>query len=348
MSESQLTKRLTIPAAEEILDLYFPVLDHGFIALKDYMGGDEAIDEAARTSYGAGTRKISQRRGLIRTLRRNLHTSPFEMCELKFHCSMPIFIARQWIRHRTASVNEYSGRYSVIPMMFYMPAPEQLRQQSTSNKQGRGKAVSDENAAAAYRMLSNQRARIAENYEWMVGEDFARELARIDLPLSAYTQWYWKIDLHNLLHFLGLRCDGHAQYEIRVFADIMAGMVRRLAPLSFEAWIDYFFAGARMSRMEMEILRKLLAVEPDGYLGDPAKPVRKLAVPDAVILDGPFATEKNMEMAGLTKTEIGEFFSKLAPKEVPSFELDLSLAKDGAFFSQQWEAAVPKIDRVSV
>ena len=328
------TKRLTIPAAEELLDLYFPVLDHGFVALKDYMGGDEAIDEAARNSYGAGTRKVNERRGLIRTLRRNLHTSPFEMCELKFHCSMPIFVARQWIRHRTASLNEYSGRYSVIPMMFYMPDEEQIRKQSKKNKQGGAGAVEATVAAAAVTRLQQHRVQVSQDYEWMVAEDFARELARIDLPVSTYTQWYWKIDLHNLLHFLGLRCDSHAQFEIRVFADVMAGMVKRVAPLSFEAWIDYFFAGARMSRMELDILRTLLRVnERDGVMASPS------------IFSGGGITAEGMMQMGLSKTEVTEFAAKLRAKDVPSFDLDLSLGKDGEFFAQQWAAAVPKIDQ---
>lgn len=329
------TKRLVIPAAEALLDRYFPVLDHGFIALKDYMGGDEAIDEAARTSYGAGTRKVSERRGLLRTLRRNLHTSPFEMCELKFHCSMPIFVARQWIRHRTASVNEYSGRYSVIPMMFYMPAVAQMRGQSKTNKQGGDGFVSTPLIADAQSRLHEHRESVSRDYEWMVEADFARELARIDLPLSSYTQWYWKIDLHNLLHFLGLRCDSHAQYEIRVFADVMAGMAKMVAPLSFEAWLDYFFAGARMSRMEMDVLRKLLMVGTnDSLLWNSTK-------------DSGRVSPEDMEQMGLSKREVLEFAEKLRKKDVPSFDLDLSLAKDGEFFLKQWEDAVPKIDKAA-
>lgn len=329
------TKRRVIPAAEALLDRYFPILDHGFIALKDYMGGDEAIDEAARTSYGAGTRKVSERRGLIRTLRRNLHTSPFEMCELKFHCSMPIFVARQWIRHRTASVNEYSGRYSVIPMMFYMPAAAQMREQSKSNKQGRDGIMSTPMVAAAQARLHEHREGVSRDYEWMVESDFARELARIDLPLSSYTQWYWKIDLHNLLHFLGLRCDSHAQYEIRVFADVMAGMAKMVAPLSFEAWIDYFFAGARMSRMEMAVLRELLTVT-----------TNKQGEGPHLSASGGFFDGDLMSF-GLSKTEIAEFLKKFEPKTVPSFDLDLSLAEEGEFFLKQWEDAVPKIDKTA-
>jgi len=329
------TKRLTIPAAEELLDRYFPVLDHGFIALKDYMGGDEGVDEAARTSYGAGTRKVNERRGLIRTLRRNMHTSPSEMCELKFHCSMPIFVARQWIRHRTASVNEYSARYSVMPMLFYVPDQSVVGTQSINNKQGRGSALNLEQFEAYLESVEAvyEAARIA--YENQVAMGVARETARGVLPVTTYTQWYWKIDLHNLLHFLTLRCGPHAQLEIRVFADVMAGMVKRIAPLSFEAWLDYTFAGARMSRMEMEVLRSLLVMREDPEEG------RWLEGRKGFI-----GENRLIDTYGFSKTEVGELAEKLRPRDVPSFKLDLSLAKDGEFFARQWEAAVPKVDRV--
>ncbi|MEO5768704.1 MAG: FAD-dependent thymidylate synthase, partial [Polyangia bacterium] len=244
------TKRPTSAAAEEILGLYFPVLDHGFVSLNDYMGGDECIERAARVSYGYGTRKQSQTRGLLRYLRRHKHTTPSEMVELKFHCCMPIFIARQWIRHRTANVNEYSGRYSLIPMLFYTPEEAQLQTQSKRNNQGRsGSPVTAQVHTEAVRQWSASRAAVTAGYEWMTGQEVARELARIDLPLSTYTQWYWKIDLHNLLHFLTLRVDGHAQWEIQEFGRVMAGMLKRVAPLSYEAWIDYDVCGAPLSRM---------------------------------------------------------------------------------------------------
>lgn len=340
------TARTTVPEAEEILHKYFPVLDHGFVALVDYMSGDEGIDQAARTSYGAGTRKVSERRGLIRTLRRKLHTSPFEMCELKFHCSMPIVVARQWIRHRTASVNEYSGRYSVMPMLFYTPAQEDMQRQSTSNKQGRANVPVD---ALTYKTMvgnwNDMRERNVGFYTDMIEEDLARELARIDLPLSTYTQWYWKIDLHNLLHFLGLRCDAHAQKEIRVFADIMAGAVKRLAPLSFEAWIDYFFSGQRMSRMEMNVIRALMGIIETGG-----------PVPDASasrLGPGVAATGRNPiiwkdELIGkyeFSATEVGEFIQKLRPQEARNFDLNLEQAKTGDHFAKVWADAVPAIDR---
>ena len=211
------TKRPTAAAAEEILGGYFPVLDHGFVALVDYMGTDQDIERAARVSYGAGTRRVSQTRGLVRYLQRHAHTTPAEMVELKFHCAMPMFVARQWIRHRTASVNELSARYSLLPLLFYTPAAGDFAHQSSVNNQGR----EDEPASAALHAEAiarweRLREQAAGAYGWLLGEDVARELARIDLPLSTYTQWYWKVDLHNLLHFLALRVDAHAQWEIRI------------------------------------------------------------------------------------------------------------------------------------
>src|SRR5690606_1073098 len=201
MADTHATRRPVAPAAEEILGLYFPVLDHGFVSLVDYMGNDESIEHAARVSYGYGTRKASATRGLIRYLRRHKHTTPSAMVELKFHCCMPVFIARQGIRHRTANVNEYSGRYSLMTMLFYTPEAEQLQTQSTQNNQGRsGSHVAEEQYAAAKARWDSGRAASVATYEWLTGQEIARELARIDLPLSTYTQWYWKIDLHNLLH----------------------------------------------------------------------------------------------------------------------------------------------------
>src|SRR5262249_18189251 len=252
------TKRPTAAAAEEILGLYFPVLDHGFVALVDYMGTDECIERAARVSYGYGTRRQSLTRGLLRYLRRHQHTTPSEMVELNFHCCMPIFVARQWIRHRTANVNEYSGRYSLIPMLFYTPDAEQLQTQSRRNNQGRsGQAVEAAVPAEPVRRGPEFRRAATSASEWMTAGEVARELARIDLPLSTYTQWYWKIDLHNLLHFLTLRVDPHAQWEIQAFGQVMAGMLKRVAPLSYEAWIDYDVRGTHLSRMDLEALRAL-------------------------------------------------------------------------------------------
>jgi thymidylate synthase (FAD) len=324
------TRRSISPGAEEILDRYFPVLDHGFVALVDYMGSDEDIERAARVSYGYGTRKRSVTRGLIRYLRRHKHTTPSEMVELKFHCCMPIFIARQWIRHRTANVNEYSGRYSLIPMLFYTPGPEQLQTQSRKNNQGRsGQALEDGLAAEAASRWAESRRRSAETYAWLTGHDVARELARIDLPLSTYTQWYWKIDLHNLLHFLTLRVDPHAQWEIQQFGRVMAGMLKRVAPLSYEAWIDYDVSGAALSRMELAVLRRVLG--PDGSGGLRSS-------------EGSLSGE-SLLAAGLSAREVNELLAKLSDRSAtPDFDLDASLGRPPEFFSERFDAAVPGAD----
>ena len=320
------TRRPISPGAEEILGRYFPVLDHGFVALVDYMGTDGCIERAARVSYGYGTRKTSLTRGLIRYLRRHLHTTPSEMVEFKFHCCMPMFIARQWIRHRTANVNEYSGRYSLLPMLFYTPSAEQLQTQSRSNNQGRsGQAVSEEQYQKARALWDTSREASSAAYRWLNAEQVARELARIDLPLSTYTQWYWKIDLHNLLHFLKLRVDPHAQWEIREFGRVMAGMLKAALPLSYEAWIDYDVSGARLSRMELDALRQLVRVE-DGRLR--AVPGREL---DAEALT----------QLGLAKREVDELFGKLAAADAPDFQLDVGSAREPEEFSERFARAVP-------
>lgn len=323
------TRRPVAPGAEEILGLYFPVLDHGFVALVDYMGTDACIERAARVSYGYGTRRTNLTRGLLRYLRRHLHTTPSEMVELKFHCCMPMFVARQWIRHRTASVNEYSGRYSLMPMLFYTPEEEQLQTQSASNHQGRsGQAVGAstyQEAVARWNAIRNQSR---EAYEWLTGEEIARELARIDLPLSTYTQWYWKIDLHNLLHFLTLRVDPHAQWEIQAYGRVMAGMLERVAPISYEAWIDYDVCGTRMSHMELEALRKLLSVEEGALVGKADR------------LGEPALTD-----LGLAPREIRELFAKLQPRERPSFSLDVSHGLPAEHFQERFAQAVPSVDR---
>ncbi len=344
------TRRPTTPAAEEILGGYFPVLDHGFVALVDYMGSDDDVESAARVSYGHGTRKVSQTRGLVRYLRRHLHTTPSEMVEFKFHCAMPIFVARQWIRHRTASVNEYSGRYSLMPLLFYRPAEAHFALQSATNKQGRAKQAAlpgfDEAGLApgselhrdAVSRWDASRERVGDDYAWLVGEDVARELARIDLPLSTYTQWYWKIDLHNLLHFLTLRVDSHAQWEIQEYGQVMAGIVKRVAPMSYEAWIDYQVAGGRMSRGELEALSRLLSVEGDG-----------IAARLADDSDGPVARLSDAELAelGLSSREVGELKAKLKPDPVPDFELDLSAMRDAEAVEAEMLQAVPATDRGS-
>ncbi|HEY0706029.1 MAG TPA: FAD-dependent thymidylate synthase [Polyangia bacterium] len=328
---AQTTRRSVSPGAEEILGKYFPVLDHGFVALVDYMGTDVDIERAARVSYGYGTRQRSATRGLIRYLRRHKHTTPTEMVELKFHCCMPIFIARQWIRHRTANVNEYSGRYSLIPMLFYTPPVEQLQTQSRKNNQGRsGAAVASNLYDEATARWREQRKLAAGGYEWLTGNDVARELARIDLPLSTYTQWYWKIDLHNLLHFLTLRVDTHAQWEIQEFGRVMAGMLKRVAPLSYEAWIDYDVCGAPLSRMELDVLRGVLSPDNAGGLNAAAAGVMP---------------RERLQAAGLSGREIDELLGKLTPKAVPDFELDLSSARSPEEFAARFADAVPRNDR---
>jgi thymidylate synthase (FAD) len=242
--------------ADALLDREFKVLDHGFIRLVDYMGSDESIVQAARVSYGQGTKKVSEDRGLIRYLMRHKHTTPFEMVEFKFHVKLPIFVARQWIRHRSANVNEYSGRYSVMKQEFYLPEAEDIRFQSTVNKQGR----SEEEVPGTLktRLLDYLNASQKDAYEAymkFVDEGLARELARINLPLSLYTEWYWKIDLHNLFHFLRLRMDRHAQQEIREYALIMADMVKAVCPVAFEAFMDYSVNAEYFSGNELNILR---------------------------------------------------------------------------------------------
>ena len=275
-AETQPTRRATVPALEEILYQALPVLDHGFVRVIDYMGDDAAIVQAARVSYGKGTKKVREDRGLLRYLMRHRHTTPFEMCEIKFHCKMPIFVARQWIRHRTANVNEYSGRYSLLDKEFYLPKPEDLGLQSSGNRQGRGEAVSAKRAAEILKLLKEDSERAYEHYLDFMGlsketgpeegkegaappEGLARELARMNLNLAYYTQWYWKIDLHNLLHFLSLRMDPHAQMEIRVFADAMGEFVKRWVPLTWEAFEDYRLHGAAFSRQEMAAIKEIIA-----------------------------------------------------------------------------------------
>ncbi len=267
------TRRATVPALEEILYEPVQVLDHGFVRVIDYMGDDAAIVQAARVSYGKGTKQITNDRGLIRYLMRHRHTTPFEMCEIKFHVKLPVFVARQWIRHRTANVNEYSARYSILDREFYIPAPEQLAAQSVANRQGRGEVLEGEKAARVLQLLRDDAALCYAHYEEMLNEDaegnprdperpgLARELARMNLPLNIYTQWYWKVDLHNLLHFLSLRADSHAQYEIRVYAEAMLDMVRRWLPIACEAFEDYSVGGVHLSRHGIDIVRRMLAGE---------------------------------------------------------------------------------------
>jgi len=242
--------------ADALLDKEFKVLDHGFVRLVDYMGSDAAIVQAARVSYGEGTKKVSEDRALIRYLMRRRHTSPFEMVEFKFHVKLPIFVARQWIRHRTANVNEYSGRYSVMKEEFYIPEAKDVRFQSTVNKQSRSEEeVPDELKRRFIDFLKRTHAASYEEYERLIDDGLARELARIGLPLSLYTEWYWKIDLHNLFHFLRLRLDPHAQLEIRQYAHVMADMVKVVCPMAYEAFMDYSFNALSFSGPELKVLK---------------------------------------------------------------------------------------------
>ncbi|MDD2877928.1 MAG: FAD-dependent thymidylate synthase [Acidiphilium sp.] len=263
------TRRATVPALEAMLFTPVPVLDHGFVRVIDYMGDDAAVVQAARVSYGRGTRKVSEDEGLIRYLMRHRHSTPFEMCEIKFHVKLPIFVARQWIRHRTANVNEYSARYSVMDREFYIPAPKHLAAQSVNNRQGRGDVLEGDEAADVLGLLREDADRNYTHYEYMLNEDrvdpdrrgLARELARMNLTLNTYTQWYWKTDLHNLFHFLSLRADRHAQYEIRAYAEAMLAMVRAWVPASCRAFEDYRLGAATFSATMLSVLRQMLAGE---------------------------------------------------------------------------------------
>lgn len=248
-----------VPEAEALLDQEIKVLDHGFVRLVDYLGSDDRIVQAARVSYGSGTKSFRQDRGLIHYLMKHLHTSPFEQVILTFHCKMPIFVARQWVRHRTARLNEISGRYSVMKDEFYLPNPEQIRYQSANNKQGRSdEAIPFEEALKLIAELDQEQKDVYRRYEGLVEQGVARELARMNLPLSLYTEWYWQIDLHNLFHFIHLRADAHAQYEIRVFADALAQCAKAVAPLAYEAFEEHLKCSVRFSRSEcLDLMRRL-------------------------------------------------------------------------------------------
>jgi thymidylate synthase (FAD) len=267
------TGRVCVPEMEAILYQPLAVLDHGFVRVIDYMGDDAAVVQAARVSYGRGTRRVQDDSGLINYLMRHRHTTPFEMCEIKYHIKVPIFVARQWIRHRTASVNEYSARYSILDKEYYIPAPEHLAAQSDMNRQGRGATLSAEEAADVLDLLRDDAERCYAHYEAMLNEDrfghkrvegrngLARELARMNLTLNTYTQWYWKIDLHNLLHFLSLRADPHAQYEIRAYADVMLETVRRWVPITHAAFLSHRMGGAHMSAAGLQVIRRMVQGE---------------------------------------------------------------------------------------
>ena len=272
-TQQNITKRVTAPELERILYDAIPILDHGFIRVVDYMGDDTSIVQSARVSYGKGTKKVSTDSGLIKYLMRHWHSTPFEMCEIKYHVKLPIFIARQWIRHRTANVNEYSARYSILDKEFYLPEPKNLAAQSQSNRQGRGDILEGEKAKKVLALLKGDAEQTYDNYETMLNERYdgtiidknsvglARELARMNLTLNTYTQWYWKTDLLNLMNFLRLRADHHAQYEIRAYADAMLETVKKWVPITYEAFMDYRVGGVEVSARGKEIIKKMMKGE---------------------------------------------------------------------------------------
>jgi thymidylate synthase (FAD) len=262
------TKRVISPELEAIIYQTIPILDHGFIRVIDYMGDDSAIVQAARVSYGRGTKKKSEDQALIKYLMRHRHTTPFEMCEIKFHLKMPMFVARQWLRHRTANVNEYSARYSIMDKEFYLPDLDQMSSQSMINNQGRGNIVPEDQAVDIRNRLKRDAEQCYDSYEYFLKEDedtqkagLARELARMNLPVNFYTQMYWKIDLHNLLHFLSLRADSHAQYEIRVYAEEMLKIVEKWVPTVYEAFMQYRAKSMLLSKASIDILKRKLKGE---------------------------------------------------------------------------------------
>ena len=268
--QKNVTKRVVSEELEKILFDAIPVLDHGFIRVIDYMGDDTSIVQAARVSYGKGTKQVSTDSGLIKYLMRHWHSTPFEMCEIKYHVKLPIFIARQWIRHRTANVNEYSARYSILDKEFYLPSQENLAAQSKINRQGRGEVLQGKQAEEVLSLLKNDAETTYQNYEKMLNQKYdgstideskaglARELARMNLTLNTYTQWYWKTDLLNLMNFLRLRVDHHAQYEIRAYADVMLDTLKRWVPTTYEAFMDYRVGGTEVSSKGKKVLNKLI------------------------------------------------------------------------------------------
>ena len=267
------TKRVTAPELEKILYEAIPVLDHGFVRIVDYMGDDSSVVQAARVSYGKGTKKVSTDSGLIKYLMRHRHSTPFEMCEIKYHVKLPIFVARQWIRHRTANVNEYSARYSILDKEFYLPSKENLAAQSASNRQGRGEVINGKQADNIINILKKDAEQTYTDYELMLNEKYdgstinknnkglTRELARMNLTLNTYTQWYWKTDLFNLLNFLSLRADSHAQYEIRAYANVMINSLKRWVPITFEAFMDYRMGSMELSAKGKAVIQKMIKGE---------------------------------------------------------------------------------------
>ena len=272
-SQENTTKRVTSPELEEILYEVVPVLDHGFVRVVDYMGDDTSIVQSARVSYGKGTKKVSTDSGLIKYLMRHRHSTPFEMCEIKYHVKLPIFVARQWIRHRTANVNEYSARYSILDKEFYLPTKENLAAQSKNNRQGRGDLINGKQADDILKILKEDAEKNYNDYETILNERYdgtiinenqkglARELARMNLTLNTYTQWYWKTDLLNLLNFLSLRADDHSQYEIRAYADVMIDSLKRWVPITYEAFMDYRIGGMELSSKGKSVISKMIKGE---------------------------------------------------------------------------------------
>ncbi len=272
-SQENTTKRVNSPELEKVLYEAIPILDHGFVRVVDYMGNDTSIVQAARVSYGKGTKKVNTDAGLIKYLMRHWHSTPFEMCEIKYHIKLPIFIARQWIRHRTANVNEYSARYSILDKEFYLPTSENLASQSQNNRQGRGDVLKGDQAKKVLDLLKSDAERTYSNYEEMLNERYdgtvidenkiglARELARMNLTLNTYTQWYWKTDLLNLMNFLRLRADHHAQYEIRTYADAMLETLKKWVPITYEAFMDYRVGGTEISAKGKLVIQKMIKGE---------------------------------------------------------------------------------------
>ena len=269
-SQKDVTKRVTSPELEKILYEAMPVLDHGFVRVVDYMGDDTSIVQSARVSYGKGTKKVSTDNGLIKYLMRHRHSTPFEMCEIKYHIKLPIFIARQWIRHRTANVNEYSARYSILEREFYLPKLENVQSQSKTNNQGREQSLESKEAYEKIKLIKESSNLNFDKYKFLLNEDehgkvinkknngIARELARMTLPLNTYTQWYWKIDLHNLMHFLSLRFDYHAQYEIRVYAEIMMEIMKKWVPITYQAFLKHRLNGFSMSSDGVNYIKSII------------------------------------------------------------------------------------------
>ena len=272
-SQKNITKRVTSPELEKVLYEAMPVLDHGFVRVVDYMGDDTSIVQSARVSYGKGTKKVSTDSGLIKYLMRHRHSTPFEMCEIKYHIKLPIFIARQWITHTTANVNEYSARYTIMDKEFNVPSKKNLAAQSTNNRQGRGNLINGTQADSILKILKEDAERNYQHYEEMLNEKYdgtiiddkkqglARELARMNLTLNSYTQWYWKTDLLNLLNFLALRADSHAQFEIREYADVMMNTVKKWVPTTYDAFIDYRVGGMELSAKGKIVIQKMIKGE---------------------------------------------------------------------------------------